>query len=300
MKMTPSSRSRLFLIAATAALLCAPLLVGDRQRVQAQSQTLWVADHEEPGEMDWYSPGGLNFGGGENNGGCTSTPPLAGWGNTTFLAWDDDPATPVPGPPPAGGNFGLLMTVAAPCGNGLSAGTRLFRWQEPRQHPDLYYKVWYYVPETYSLIGDPAWSFWNIWIWKSKSDAQPQGDTFYQINVYNRPITNNMYLTLYNWQCAALGRHCEGSGATPPRVPGTEAIDVPVNQWFSIEALYRSRGDGTGEVKVWQDGELLWDVTNVVTMYPGGWTEWAVSNSSTGLQPQPAHILIDTAEIRTP
>ena len=288
------SRFKLHLTACVGVILCGLTLVGDTQRVQAQSQILWFADHEGPGKMDWYSPGGLAFGGGEFNSGCASTPPLAGWANTTFVLWDSDPSTLVPEPPPGGGNFGLVTTMAAPCGGGLSAGTRLFRWKEPIEHPDLYYKVWYYFPQNYSLIGDPAWAFWSIWAWISKTTSPQQSNTFYQINVYNRPVTGNMLLALYNWQ----------TGTFPSRVPGTEAIDVPVNQWFYIEALYKSRGDLTGEIKIWQGDSanrwLLWDITNVQTKYSGGWTEWYVSNSSSGLDPQPAHILIDNAEIRTP
>ena len=81
---------------------------------------------------------------------------------------------------------------------------------------------------------------------------------------------------------------------------GAEAIDVPVNRWFYIEALYRSRDDTTGQVKVWQDGTLLWDVQNVRTKYPDGATEWSVNNYTSGLGPQLAYFFIDNAEIRTP
>jgi hypothetical protein len=273
---------KLTLTACIVALLCALVLVGRTGQLRAQSQTLWFADHEEPGENDWYLPGGLNFGGGEFDSGCSSTPPLAGWAGTMAAKWDSDPATPFPPPAPAGGNFGLAMTAAAPCGDGQSAGTRMFRWTESRQYDELYYKVWFYFPQNYTLVGQPSWRFWNILSWKSKTSTQ--NESFYQINVYNRADTGRMYLALYNWQTGTL-------------LPAAETIDVPVNQWFHIEAFYKSSEELTGQVKVWQDGTLLWDVQNVQTRYVGGVTEWSVNNYGSGLDPQPAYFFIDNAEI---
>jgi hypothetical protein len=254
---------------------------------QAQNQIIWFADHEEPGESDWYYPGGLNFGGGEFDSGCLSATG-AGWAGTFFAKWDNDPATPFPPAPPGGGNFGLALVAANSCSDGQGAGTRMFRWAESHAIDDLYYRVWYYFPQSYTLTGNPGWFFWNIFSWKSRLGTL--NDAFYQINIYNRPVTGKMYLQLYDWQ----------SGIHIPRIPGAEAIDVPVNQWFYIEALYRSRDDTTGQVKVWQDGTLLWDVQNVRTKYPEGATEWSVNNYTSGLGPQLAYFFIDNAEIRTP
>jgi hypothetical protein len=270
-----------------AAFLVAGMLGSLPSTTRAQSQVVWFADHEEASDVDWYYPGGLASGGGEFDSGCAS-PSGAGWAGSSFALWDDDPNTPYPPAPPNGGNFGLLMVSVASCGGGQAAGTRMFRWAEPRAFDELYYKVWYYIPQKYTLVGDPAWFFWNIFNWKSKTATQ--NDAFYAINIYNRPPTGNMYLRLYNWQ----------TGTFPSRIPGTESLDVPVNQWFYIEALYRSRGDSTGLVKVWQDGTLLWDVENVQTKYSGGVTEWSVNNYTSGLEPQPAYFFVDNAEIRTP
>jgi hypothetical protein len=282
-----NARFHVFAIFSVVALLLGAAIAARVTTIHAQSQVLWSADHEGPGESDWYAPGGLNFGGGEFDSGCSSSSG-AGWAGTSIVMWDNDPTTPYPPAPPDGGNFGLAMVNANSCGGGQAAGTRMFRWAESRAYDDLYYKVWYYFPQNYTLTGDPAWFFWNIFSWKSKLGTL--NDSFYQINIYNRPITGNMYLSLYNWQ----------TQTQIPRIPGTETIDVPVNQWFYIEAFYKSRGDDTGQVQVWQDGTLFWDVQNVQTKYTGGLTEWAVMNYTSGLTPQPAYFFIDNAEIRTP
>ena len=43
---------------------------------------MWSADHEEPGEANWYSLRAVNFGGGEIDSGCAGT---------TFTVYDNDP-----------------------------------------------------------------------------------------------------------------------------------------------------------------------------------------------------------------
>ena len=111
----------LWLLAGFAVAVWAAAMGRATPTVQAQGQIIWFADHEEPGEKAWYSPGGLAFGGGEFDSGCASTPPLAGWAGTKSVRWDSDSPMSVPEPPPGGGNFGLQMTMAAPCGNGLSS-----------------------------------------------------------------------------------------------------------------------------------------------------------------------------------
>jgi hypothetical protein len=78
-------------------------------------------------------------------------------------------------------------------------------------------------------------------------------------------------------------------------------MDLPVGQWVAIEAVYKSRGDLTGGVTIWQDGTQLWDIQGVQTRYPddqGGATQWSVNNYSNGVTPLPAVFAIDDAEIR--
>jgi hypothetical protein len=274
--------SRLLLTLGTSAIVCVLMLGHHTAGAQAQGSVLWFADHEEPGESDWYYPGGLNFAGGEFNSGCAGT---------TFTVYDNDPNTPAVAPPPGGGSFGLELRMAAPCGSATASGTRLFRWKEPIEHPDLYYKVWYYFPRNYVLVGNLDWAFWNVFGWKSKTVNPPRNEVFWQVDIYNRPDNGSMYLQLRNAQ----------TGETPPP---QATVDVPVNRWFYLEAYYESRETAAGRVTVWQGDEvdrtLLWDLAGVQTRFAGGWTEWYVSNYGSGLDLVPAIFGIDNAEIRLP
>src|SRR5437867_12073841 len=137
-------RCRLLLFLASA-LLPFLVLMQSASKVHAQGQVVWFADHEKVSEEDWYRPNDASHGGGEFNSGCAGASPAYGFGR------NPSGADPYP--------FSLLLTMAAPCGPLSESGTRMVRWQEPEQYPDLYYKVWYYFPTIYTLThpSNPWW-----------------------------------------------------------------------------------------------------------------------------------------------
>jgi hypothetical protein len=269
----------LYLLLGAASLLCL-LLMQDASN--AQGTVLWSADHEEGGEADWNSPHTGSYSGGEFNSGCAGASPVHGFGRN-----------------PSGEDswpFSLSLTIATPCGNLTQSGARMFRFREPLQHPNLYYRAWYYFPNLFTLT-DPVNPFWIIMAWKSTSTTPTRDDPFFSVNIHNRP-DGQMALSLYEY-----------TPYDPSQTRNREQtlIDVPVAQWFYIEAYYESRGNASGRVTVWQGGEesrvLLWDLQGVQTRYPdveGGDTAWAVTNYSNGIVPLPAQFAIDDAEIRTP
>jgi hypothetical protein len=167
------------------------------------------------------------------------------------------------------------MTISTPSAAGTS-GARMFRWAESQAHPALWYRVWYYFPQRYSVR-----SWWNVFQWKSKR-VTGAVDPFFILNVGNRP-DGSMFFYLYDWQ---------------QRTSRAQTLkNIPVGTWFSLEAFYRCAGDGTGQVTIWQDDVLLFDVANVRTRYPDGDCQWSVNNYSDSITPKPATIYIDDAEI---
>jgi hypothetical protein len=275
-------RWRLLLFLGTTSLLCLLILMQHASNVHAQGAIVWSADHEKASEEDWYRPNDASHGGGEYNSGCAGTSPIHGFGR--------NPSGADPWP------FSLVLTMAAPCGALPESGTRMFRWLEALQYPDLYYKVWYYFPHLFTLT-DLVNPWWTIMTWKSASTTPRRNDPFFNINVANRP-NGNMFIYLYE------SKPYDPSSA---RSYTQTLVDVPVAQWFYIEGYYKSRGDATGQVTIWQGDEvsriLLWDLQSVQTRYPdaeGGVTAWAVTSNGNGTSPHPAQFAIDDAEIRTP
>jgi hypothetical protein len=170
------------------------------------------------------------------------------------------------------GRYSLKRTITTP----PESGTRMFRWLEPHTYNDLTYSAWYYLPQRYRVT-----NYWNIFQWKSKNSSG-QVDPFFVLNVGNRG-DGSMYLYLYNWQ---------------QRQTFTQTVkNIPVGQWFNITARYVCAPDNTGHVTFWQDGAQLFDVPNVQTRYSNGDCQWSTDNYSDGLNPSPAVIYTDDAQI---
>ena len=183
-----------------------------------------------------------------------------------------------------------------------SGGTRLFRWQESRQSRDLVFSAWFLFPRGYTLTGDPASRFWNIFQFKSRSTSDSV-DPMWYLNVGN-PATGRMRLDLIWWPRTLEGPTAGQSGFQ--RFTQTVA-DVPVGRWFQLTAQLRQSSGFDGALRVWQDGRLLFDLTGIRTSYRNctynswcGSNEWSISNYSDALSPVPAVIYADDASIALP
>lgn len=174
------------------------------------------------------------------------------------------------------GSWGARLTISVP--GSSQSGSRLFRWCEPRQYQQLYYRVWFYFPQRYTV---PRW--WNVFQWKSKV-ASDVNDPFFVLNVGNRQ-DGTMYFYLYD--------------SPQGKSYGQSIMNIPVGRWLQVEAFYQCAGDRTGRVTIWQDGRLVLDVPNVQTRHPDGDCEWSVNNYSDALIPSDAILYIDDAAIST-
>jgi hypothetical protein len=156
-------------------------------------------------------------------------------------------------------------------------GTRLFRWNETRAHDQAYYSAWYYFPTQYD-IADSGW--WNIFQWKSSVGSA--NDAFWTVGPWKR-TNGDLYLTLYDWQNRVL-RH-------------QTVADIPVGEWFHLECLYVKGSNWDGQVQCWQDGNELWNLTGINTLYPNGDLGWSINNYGEGISPTPIIIYTDDATI---
>jgi hypothetical protein len=230
---------------------------------------IWSADHEEGALSDWYYPS-INatgdFGGGEYNSGIGDSTIVSGIAHS--------------------GNYAAKMTIEAP--GVTSSGTRLFRWRESRQYSELYYSVWYYVPQRYTT----GWANWFQW----KSRTSTNNDPIFFLDVRNRATNGNMFFYLTWWN----GLQIEGPA---PGQSGyrtwTAPVDIPVGRWFNVEARYVCDGGFGGAVQVWQDGVEIFNLSGVRTRYVDGTCEWAVNNYGSEINPSPSTIYIDDAVIST-
>jgi hypothetical protein len=225
----------------------------------ATDTNLWSSSFETNDNSAWYypatGPSGATGGGEYNDGSALSSP-------------SQDHAH--------SGAWSLKMANPSPSSGDA---TSMVRWLEPRTYPSLYYSVWYYFPQRYTVP-----NYWNVFQWISKNSTTGGTDPFFIMNVGNR-ADGSMYFNLYDWQT---------------NVSYEQAVkNIPVGQWFQVKAFYQCAGDKTGHVTFWQDGVQLFDVPNVQTRYANGDCQWSVDNYSDNLSPIPATFYIDDAAIST-
>jgi hypothetical protein len=225
---------------------------------------LWSADHEEGNMSDWY----VNSGGNESNSGDAVT------GASRDVAHT--------------GQWSAKATITTPPG----AGARLFR--KARGNPDpsvyAYYSAWYYIPVK-MISAD----FNNIFQFKSL-DSAGVSDPFWDMKIRNRS-NGNMYLTL-NWWCGLTieGPHQGESGC---RAYQQTLKDLPVGQWFHLEAYLRQSTAFTGQIIVWQDGVEIFNQNNVKTRYSTSENDWSINNYGDHVVPSPFTMYFDDAAIST-
>jgi hypothetical protein len=210
---------------------------------------LWTGDMEEGSLADWSS----DSGGGEYNSGAGDS--VA----STDRAF--------------GGSYGAKMALTGP------GGTRLFRWKEARANRDLVYSARFFFPQAYTLTADPnTGRYWNLLQFKSRSTSGAN-DPLWYLDVTN-PAAGRMRLDLIWWH-----RSLEGPrpGEVGLRRFRQTLADVPVGRWFELKARLVQSKDFDGSLRIWQDGQLIFDMAGIRTSFANctynSWcaaTEWAI------------------------
>jgi hypothetical protein len=186
----------------------------------------------------------------------------------------------------------LTMTAKDPSDTSGANGAKIYRWNEQKQNRELYYSIWYYFPQRYALI-PYGWTNWTQWRSQIIGGAN---DPFFILDMLNRKDTGAMYFVLTWWPGLTIEGPFPGQtgGRTWP-----SAINIPVGQWFHIEARYVCAGDFTGAVQVWQDGVEIFNLNGVKTRYSNGDCQWSVDNYGKGITPSNVVIYVDDAAIST-
>jgi hypothetical protein len=232
----------------------------------AAPRVLWHAGMEQ-GNLDQWSG---DRGGGKFNTGAADT--VASRDHAHSGAWS------------------MKLTIP---GNEMAA-SRLFRWKEARQHRELYYSAWYFVPQHYRL-GPEGWTNW--FQFKSRMALMPwRHDPFFILGWRNVGPREAMHFVLLWWHGLGIegprpGQHGEEPWVSP--------IEMPVGRWFHLEARYVCAGDFSGAIQVWQDGVEIFNVEGVKTRHAMADCRWAVNNYGAHVSPRPVVIYVDDAVIAT-
>ena len=166
-----------------------------------------------------------------------------------------------------------------------TGAVRLWRWQESLRNNELYYSVWYFVPQRYTVNAGG----WTDWFFYKSTTPGGKNDPFFLMGWQNT-ASGGMQLNLYWWQSAATEGPFPGTGG--PRT-WVSPIELPIGRWFQLEARYVCAGDFTGAIQVWQDGVEIFKLEGIRTRYPDGTCVWAVANYGANISPSPHVIYID-------
>jgi hypothetical protein len=89
------------------------------------------------------------------------------------------------------------------------------------------------------------------------------------------------------------------SGASYSDAVSGDPPPIPVGEWIHLEVLLRQSQTEDGQIELWQDGTLLYDIRDVQTTLSDN-VQWSVNNYSDRLDPPNVTIYIDDASISIP
>jgi hypothetical protein len=160
--------------------------------------------------------------------------------------------------------WAMKQVVNAPSNTAEASGTRISRYPEInalcKAGTPFYYSWWDFFPIGMSYGAGGWYNHWQI----ASHDGTPGG--YYPIWVLG--INGSGMTTSLTWspnnKAPAEGPHVGETGSRTY----TSAIAVPVGQWVFFEAMVKPASDFTGALKMWVNGQVLYDLPSIKTQFP--------------------------------
>jgi hypothetical protein len=140
-----------------------------------------------------------------------------------------------------------------------------------------YYGAWYYLPAL-----STNYSVWNLLHFQGGDPSAQHG--LWDVSLRNG-TDGNLEAYVYDFL-----RGTNLFGADPP--------PVPIGAWFHLEFYLRRAADDTGEIALYQDGELVVEATGLVTD-DSNWGQWYVGNIANSLSPSQSTLYVDDITLGT-
>jgi hypothetical protein len=142
--------------------------------------------------------------------------------------------------------------------------------------PTAIYGAWFYLPKVANTLGN-----WNIVHFQG---GVPDG----WHNLWDISLANN--------SDGSLSLHLFDGLREMARVPSISR-PIPIGAWFHVEFLLAAAKDETGRVALYQDGELLLELTGLATN-DSDLTQWYIGNLTSNLNPSEYTLYVDDVTIR--
>lgn len=139
---------------------------------------------------------------------------------------------------------------------------------------EAYYGAWFWVPSVESAAN------WNLMHFRGGDDLHGLWDVS-----LGRNSSGGLYLYVYDFL------------HTTQRMRDGNRL-VPIGSWFHVQFFLRRAADDTGEIALYQDGQLLLRRTNIATD-DSSWGQWYVGSLARTLSPPDAIVYVDDVTIDT-
>jgi hypothetical protein len=143
---------------------------------------------------------------------------------------------------------------------------------------EAYYGAWYFIPQSARNT-----ALWNLIHFRGGSDsAAEQG--LWDISLENDP-DGALSVFVFDFLHGMVHRPMQSN-------------PVPIGAWFHLELYLQRAADATGEVALYQDGEKVVEIRNIVTDDTRQ-AQWYIGNLATGLAPAESTLYVDDVTIRS-
>ncbi len=142
-----------------------------------------------------------------------------------------------------------------------------------------YYGAWYFVPAVQTNAHT-----WNLFHFEGGDGPNETLHALWDVSLVNA-LDGGLRLAVFDF----FGG---GSLKQTSVVP-----DIPIGAWFHLEFFFHRAADTTGEVAVYQDGQVALDLTGLVTD-DSSWGRWHVGNLADSLAPPLSTVYVDDVTIR--
>lgn len=205
---------------------------------------------------------------------------LSDWHQGAYSSWTADGGTfTVDAQHARSGRYSLdALATSAP--KGTTSAAMLLRTGDLPQA--AYYSAWFYLPATISSA-----DYWLIFKFRSRTpDPNPVDVELWDVDL--TPQGSALELRVFHHTSTTDG----GFGTEiAPNAP----LAAPLERWFQIEAYLRASPDDTGELIIWQDGTVLYDLRGPSA--PSTYLQWSVGSAAQSLSHGEARVFVDDAAI---
>jgi len=176
--------------------------------------------------------------------------------------------------PVRSGRYAIRAVVSAQP-TGTISGAVLVADNMPQ---DAYYSAWFLVPDPV-----PTSTYWTFFKLGSRTvvDDPSTGVAVWDFDL--EPAPDGIKLRLFHHPPEDVA----------PITPKT----VPIGRWFQVEAHFRASTAGDGELLLWLDDTLVFEVHGPTA--PSGYVGWTIGGATEDLAAPQAALLLDDAAVTT-